>query len=87
LSAPAEIYLLCLAASLGAALLLARAYTRAKTPLLLWTAVSFGFFALNNLLLTVDLIALPRVDLSLARQAAAAAGLGALIYGFIWDLG
>ena len=85
MNAPALIYGLCLVSSASCAALLGRAYLRAGTRLLLWTAISFAFFAVNNLILAIDMLALPQIDLWLWRQAAAAAGLGALIYGFVWE--
>ncbi len=78
-------YLLCLATSVACALLLARAYLRSHTRLLLWTSVSFGFFALNNLLLVADLLVFTRTDLLPLRQAATGLGLAALLYGFVWQ--
>ena len=83
--APAAVYLLCLATSAICAGLLFRAWRTSRTRLLLWTAVSFGFLALNNLALVVDLVLLPDVDLWLWRQAAAALAIGVLLYGFIWE--
>jgi hypothetical protein len=83
---PALIYGLCLAASASCAALLGRAYLRSGTRLLLWTAVSFCFFALNNLVLVVDMVVLPAVDLWVWRQAAAGAGLAVLIFGFVWEI-
>ncbi|MGH7015608.1 MAG: DUF5985 family protein [Caulobacteraceae bacterium] len=83
MSGAAPIYLLCAAASLACAFLLARARARARTQLLLWTAVCFAFFALNNLLLVADMLIFTRADLLPLRQAAAALGLVALLYGFI----
>jgi hypothetical protein len=85
LSAAVAIYLLCLTASLACALLLGRAYRRARTPLLLWTSISFGFFALNNLLLAADMLVFTQVDLLPLRQAATGLGLAALLYGFVWQ--
>lgn len=86
MSAPALIYGLCLAASVSCAALLGRAYLRSRTRLLLWTAVSFCFFALNNLALVVDMLIVPQIDLWTWRQAAAGAGLGVLIIGFVWEM-
>ena len=86
MSAPALIYGLCLAASAGCAGLLARAYLRSRTHLLLWTAISFCFFALNNLILVADMLVLPDTDLWVWRQAAAGAGLGVLLFGFVWEM-
>ena len=79
------IYSLCVATSAGCAGLLGRAYVRSRTRLLLWTAVSFGFFALNNLLLAADLLVFKDVDLWIWRQLAAGLGVATLICGFIWE--
>lgn len=86
MNTPFLIYGLCLAASSGCALLLGRAYLRSHTRLLLWTAVSFCFFALNNLTLVLDMVVLPDWDLWVWRQAAAGVGLSVLIFGFIWEM-
>ncbi|MGH6986725.1 MAG: DUF5985 family protein [Caulobacteraceae bacterium] len=83
MSGAALIYLLCAAASLACAFLLARAWRRARTQLPLWTAVCFAFLALNNLLLVADMLIFTRVDLLPLRQGAAVLGLMALLYGFI----
>jgi hypothetical protein len=84
---PAVVYGLCLLASLSCAGLLFRAWAAGRTRLLLWTAVAFGFMALNNLLLVVDLVLLPtQVELWWYRQAALAAAIGVLIYAFIWEV-
>lgn len=84
---PAVVYTLCLLASLLCAGLLTRAWLKARTRLLLWTAVSFGFLALNNLLLVVDLVLLPtQVELWWPRQLALIAAIGVLVYAFIWEV-
>ncbi len=79
------IYSLCVATSVACAGLLGRAYVRSRTRLLLWTAISFGFFALNNLLLAADLLVFTTVDLWLWRQLAAGLGIATLLFGFIWE--
>lgn len=84
---PAVVYGLCLLASLLCAGLLFRGWAKARTRLLLWTAVSFGLMALNNLLLVVDLVLLPtQVQLWWPRQIALALAIGVLIYAFIWEV-
>jgi len=83
---PMVVYAMCLAASVACAGLLARAWLRSRTKLLLWTAVSFGFLALNNLALVLDLVIFPSVDLWVWRQAAAFAAIAVLVYGFIWEV-
>ena len=50
------VYLLCALTSLGCALLLLAAYRRERARLLLWSCVCFGWLALNNALLVVDLV-------------------------------
>ena len=84
---PAVVYGLCLLASLLCAGLLTRAWAKARTRLLLWTAVSFGFLAVNNLLLVADLVLLPtQVQLWWPRQVALIAAIGVLVYAFIWEV-
>jgi len=64
---------------------LTRAYLRSRGRLLLWTAICFVFFAVNNLLLVADTLLFPRIDLLPWRQTATALGLASLLYGFIWE--
>jgi hypothetical protein len=85
LLAPKLVYLLCLATSLVCAGLLARAYRRSRGRLLLWCAISFALFALNNLLLVADLVIFPTHDLWALRQISAAAAVSVLLCGFIWE--
>lgn len=64
-----------------------RGYRRNRTPLLRSTAVCFVLLAVTNFLLVVDLVFLPdEIDLQLARYATALTAIGALVYGFIWEL-
>jgi hypothetical protein len=80
------IYLLCALTSLAAAFLLLRHYRTVRTPLLLWSCVSFFGLALNNVLVFVDLGLLPvSADLSLPRTLAGALAMIALVYGLIWE--
>ncbi|WP_421932188.1 DUF5985 family protein [Phenylobacterium sp.] len=83
MTAPTAVYLLCLATSLACAGLLARAYLRARTSLLLWTALCFAFLALNNLFLVADLVVFPDIDFRPLRHASALAAIGVLLFGFI----
>ena len=81
----AIVYLLCAVSAFGCAWLLARAYLRLGTRLLLWSAVCFACLTLNNVLVALDLVVLPDVDLFLLRNLSALAGIGALLYGLIWE--
>jgi hypothetical protein len=81
------VYFLCLIASAGCAWLLVRSYIRTKAALLLWTAICFILFGVNNLLLVVDLVFLPdSIDLRVPRVLSNVAALATLLYGFIWEV-
>lgn len=83
---PITVYVLCLATSSLCALLLARSYRRSAARLLLWSSLSFGLLAANNLIVLVDLIILPSIDLLAVRYALSLAAVCLLLFGFIWDL-
>ena len=80
------VYLLCVLTSLTAMLLLLRSYRENRSRLLLWSAAAFVAFALNNLLLFVDLVLLPNIDLRLLRGLTALVGVWTLLYAFIWEI-
>jgi hypothetical protein len=75
-----SVYLLCVVTSLTAMLLLLRSYRENSSRLLLWNAAAFVAFALNNVLLFMDLILLPNVDLRLLRTRTALVGVWTLLY-------
>jgi hypothetical protein len=83
---PTVVYLLCFLTSGACAWLLGRSYRRSGARLLLWSSLCFLFLAANNLLLSVDLLVLPEVDLRLGRLLLALAAVSILLFGFIWDL-
>jgi hypothetical protein len=77
------VYVLSLFTSLACGGLLLRAYRATRTRLLLWTALCFGFLALNNLLILVDVVVFPDLSLLWLRQAAALAAVTVLAWGLI----
>lgn len=79
------IYVLCTLTSLACAILLWRGYRASRARLLLWCALCFLGLALNNVLLFVDLVLLPNMDLSVPRAAEAVVALSILLYGLTWD--
>ena len=80
------LYLLALLTCLACTVLLFRGYARSGLRLLLWSALCFVFFTLNNLLLFFDLVVFPdSIDLRPWRLAAALIGLLFLLYGFIFE--
>ena len=82
---PAAVYILCFVTSSACAYLLLRQYHQSRARLLLWSAACFVFLAANNLLLMLDLLVLPDVNLRLARLGMALAAIVVLIIGFIWE--
>ena len=79
------VYVLCALASAACAVLLLRGYRRSRQRLLLWSGLCFVGFALNNVLLVVDVRVAATTDLSLLRTLPSLVGVGLLLYGFIWD--
>jgi hypothetical protein len=57
-----------------------------RVSLLMWSAICFGFLAFNSLLVVVDLLLLPKTDLTMARNLASLAAVGTLLYGFIFEI-
>jgi hypothetical protein len=82
---PAAVYLLCLATGVVCAVLLVRRYLRTRTKLLLWSALCFVALSLSNFFLFLDIVVLPEVDLLALRHLSALAGIGVLLYGFVWE--
>ena len=79
------IYTLCMLTALTCTYLLLQAFRRGGYRLLLWSGLCFAGLTLNNILLVVDKIILPLVDLSIWRTAIALAAMTVLLYGLIWD--
>lgn len=82
---PVWVYGLCLATSVLCATLLLRAWWQSRMAILLWTAISFVFLALNNLALVADMIFFPAASLWLWRFIPSLLALCVLLYGFIWE--
>jgi len=80
------IYLLCVATSLLCAYLLALAYRASRAGVLIWSALCFALLALNNLVVAVDILLLPTIDLTTLRLATSLAAVAVLLYGFIWEV-
>jgi uncharacterized protein DUF5985 len=79
------VYALCAITSGACAALLWRAHRVSGARLLLWSSLAFVGLTLNNLLLFIDLIIVPAVDLSFYRALTAASSVMILLFGLIWD--
>lgn len=79
------VYALCALTSGLCAALLSRAYFASRARLLLWSSLAFIGLTMNNLLLFMDLIVFPTVDLSVYRGLLSAASVMVLLLALIWD--
>ena len=82
----AVVYFLCFVGGGLCFYLLLSGFRRWRERLLLWSSLCFGLLAINNLLVFIDIILLPGIDLMPARSATALAAVGVLLYGFIWEI-
>lgn len=83
-----SIFILCAIMSTVCSIALMRGYRESKTKLLFWSALCFGFLALNNLFLCVDLLVFPAMDLNgpLWRNFLSTIAGVLLLYGLIEEL-
>ncbi len=79
------VYVLCAATSLFCAVLLLRQYRTQRSRLLLWSTLCFLGLALNSVLVLVDLIVLPDLDLRPLRAAAAFVAMFVMVIGLVWE--
>jgi hypothetical protein len=79
------LFLLAALTCLACTVLLYRAWRRTGQRLLLWSTLCFILLSVNNVLLLVDLPVFTEMDLRPYRLVTALAGLGFLLYGFIWE--
>jgi hypothetical protein len=86
MTAQTLVYVLCLLTSVLCGALLARAYFRTRMRLLLWCAICFGFLALNNTLVVIDIWTPPTNNLLPWRLTASLGAVLVLIYGFLWEV-
>ena len=81
----ATIYSLCALTALACTYLLLQAYQRGRYRLLFWSGLCFAGLTLNNLLLVIDKLVFPLVDLSVLRTSVALLAMAVLLYGLIWE--
>lgn len=79
------VYLLGTLTCLLSAVLLLRGFSRGRKRLLLWSGICFAGLTLSNLLVFLDLVIVPEIDLYRWRLGTAAIALMFLLYGLIWE--
>lgn len=82
---PLTVYLLCAVTSGVCSWLLARSFVRTRARLLFWSALCFGFLAVNHVVAIVDVL-VPDIDFALPRSLLSLAAVSVLLFGFVWDL-
>lgn len=84
MSVGAMIYLLCALTALACFALLWRGWRATRVSLLFWSGLCFAGLTASNVLLVVDKLALPDVDLTPLRSGVTLAALLLLIFGLVW---
>lgn len=79
------VYILCALTSLGCTALLFGRYKKSKVVLLFWSAAAFLCFTVTNMLLFVDLVLFPDLDLAIWRNLATLVGVVVLLHALIHD--
>ncbi len=79
------IYSLCMLTSLACAALLLRGWQQTRARLLLWSGLCFAGLTFNNLMLILDRVIYPDVDLLTARLWIALIALLLLLFGLVWE--
>jgi hypothetical protein len=77
------VYGLCAATALMCAFLLLRAFRATRSSVLWWSGLCFSGLVLSNLILVVDKLVFPQVDLLGLRLWITLVSLGLLLHGLI----
>lgn len=67
------------------AVLLLVGHARVRQRLLLFSGLCFAGLAISNILVFVDLVLLPDVDLYYLRQGTAIVAMSFMLYALIWE--
>ncbi|MCQ4163914.1 DUF5985 family protein [Tahibacter harae] len=78
------VYGLCALTALACAFLLLRAYRRTRNQLLFWSGLCFCGLMVSNVLLILDKLVIPDLDLRPPRLLVTAASMGLLLYGLVY---
>lgn len=79
------VYVLCAVTSGICVALLTKGFLRSGSRLLLWTAVCFFFLAIHSVLVLIELMFLPSMDLQMFRHVASFAAGVSLVAGLVWE--
>ena len=77
------VYILCALTSAVCTVLLFRRYFESKNELVFWSSICFLALTFANILLFIDLVIVPHIDLAVWRNAITFIGGSVLLYGLI----
>ncbi|PKL77148.1 MAG: hypothetical protein CVV27_06655 [Candidatus Melainabacteria bacterium HGW-Melainabacteria-1] len=80
------VYALCALTALGCAVMLLLGYRKTGNRLLLWSGLCFSCLTVNNVLVFVDLLVVPDIDLYTWRNGTGLLGMALLLFGLIWEV-
>lgn len=79
------VFILSAATSCLCAILLLRGYSQSRVRFLFWSGLCFAGLAIDNVLLYVDIVIVPLIDIAAWRRVPALLALMLLVYGLVWD--
>jgi hypothetical protein len=82
---PGLVYLLCAATCLLCAAMLLRGYRQTAVRLLFWSGLCFVGLMLDNLMLYVDVVVVPDVNLAVWRKLPGLVAIVLLLFGLVWE--
>jgi hypothetical protein len=79
------VYILCAATCLLCAVMLLRGYQQTKVRLLFWSGLCFLGLMLDNIMLYVDVVVVPDVNLAVWRKLPGLLATMLLVFGLVWE--
>lgn len=79
------VYILCAATCLLCAVMLLRGYRRSGVRLLFWASLCFFGLMLDNVLLYIDVVVVPDVNLAVWRKIPGFVAMLLLVFGLVWE--
>lgn len=79
------VYVLCAATCLLCAVMLLRGYQQTKVRLLFWSGLCFLGLMLDNIMLYVDVVVVPDVNLAIWRKLPGMVATMLLVFGLVWE--
>lgn len=79
------VYVLCAATCLLCVVLLLRGYVQTKVSLLFWSSLCFLGLMFDNILLYIDVVVVPDINLIVWRKIPGLLATVLLVFGLVWE--